>query len=122
MADKSTTSLFRLGGLLMVVMQDDMTDQDVLGLQEALGEAIVEKKTSGVVIDVSQVSLIDSFTGRVLSDLAEISRLLDAKTVMAGLQPAVALTLVELGLELPNIRTALNMEAAVQILDDGGRG
>ena len=97
-------------------MLDDMTDQDVLLLQEDLGEAIVAKPTKGVILDVSAVSVIDSFTGRVLSDLAAISQLLDAETVMVGVQPAVALTLVELGLELPNIHTARDVDAAVELL------
>lgn len=113
--------IIRMDGFLVVSMQDDLTDRDVLALQERLTERIATSSARGVLIDVSAVSIVDSFTGRVLADLASVSHLLDAKTVVVGIQPAVAMTLVELGLELTGVETALDVDDGLARLREAER-
>ena len=111
--------ILKLGDLLLVTIQVDMHDQLALTLQNDLTEKIVKSQARGVLIDISGLELVDSFIGRMLSNLAAMARVLDAETVVAGMQPAVAITLVELGLERPGIRTALNVEQGMALLLDG---
>jgi rsbT antagonist protein RsbS len=108
--------ILHLGDLLLVSIQVDMDDQLALRLQDDLGEAIVDHQAHGVLIDISAVELVDSFIGRMLGNIAAMARDLDAQTVVVGMQPAVAITLVDLGLSLPNVQTALDVDAGVRLL------
>ncbi|HET7828489.1 MAG TPA: STAS domain-containing protein [Candidatus Limnocylindrales bacterium] len=108
--------ILHLGDLLLVTIQVDMDDQLALQLEDDLGEAIVDHQAHGVLIDISAVELVDSFIGRMLGSIAAMARVLDAQTVVVGMQPAVAITLVDLGLSLPNVQTALDVDAGVRLL------
>jgi rsbT antagonist protein RsbS len=108
--------ILRIGDALLVSIQLDLQDQIAVQLQEDLAERIVECGARGVVIDISGLEIVDSFIGRMLSSIAGISRVLDAETVVVGMRPAVAITLVELGLHLDNVRTALTVERAFAII------
>ncbi|MFG1619086.1 STAS domain-containing protein [Nonomuraea wenchangensis] len=112
--------VLKLGDLLIVSIQIDLQDQSVLMLQEDLADAIVESRARGVIIDITAVEIVDSFIGRMLSTIASISRMLDAETIVVGMRPAVAITLVELGLSLGGVRTALNLEKGVAMLKERG--
>ncbi|WP_308257397.1 STAS domain-containing protein [Pseudonocardia lacus] len=109
--------VLRLGNALLVSIQVDLQDDDVLALQEELAERIVATGARGVIIDISAVDIVDSFIGRMFSSIAALSRVLDAETVVVGMRPAVAITLVELGLSLDGVRTALDLEKGRAILD-----
>ncbi|MFF0203657.1 STAS domain-containing protein [Streptomyces sp. NPDC005017] len=113
---ESRVPVLRLGGVLLVTLQGDLHDGTAEQLQQDIGEMVADSGVAGVVIDLSGVEIIDSFMGRVLSDIASQTRLLAAQTVVAGMRPAVAITLVELGLTLPGLRTALSTEEAVRDL------
>ncbi|MEW2408471.1 STAS domain-containing protein [Streptomyces griseoviridis] len=102
--------VLRIGDVLLVSVQFELEDQTVLNLQEDLAEQIVAKSARGVVIDISALEIVDSFVGRMLATVAAISRVLDARTVVVGMRPAVAITLVELGLSLGGVSTALDLE------------
>ncbi|MBQ0851259.1 MULTISPECIES: STAS domain-containing protein [Streptomyces] len=102
--------ILRIGDILLVSVQFDLEDQMVLNLQEDLAEEIVAKSARGVIIDISALEIVDSFVGRMLATVAAISRVLDARTVVVGMRPAVAITLVELGLSLGGVSTALDLE------------
>src|SRR5436190_3735743 len=106
-----------MGEFLLVTIQVDMHDRLALTLQDDLTEMIVKHRAHGVLIDISALEVVDSFIGRMLSNIASVSRVLDAATVVVGMQPAVAITLVELGLSLPGVRTALNVEKGMELLD-----
>ncbi|MGW2386932.1 STAS domain-containing protein [Streptomyces sp. NPDC001658] len=108
--------VLRLGDVLLVTLQGDLDDSTAQQLQQDIGEAIVDSGVTGVVIDISGVEIVDSFLGRVLAEIAANASLLAAQTVVAGMRPAVAITLVELGLTLPGLRTALTTEAALELL------
>jgi rsbT antagonist protein RsbS len=108
--------VLRLGDVLLVTLQGDLHDSTAQQLLEDIGETIVGSGVTGVVIDISGVEIIDSFLGRVLAEIAANARLLAARTVVAGMRPAVAITLVELGLTLPGLHTALTTEAALEHL------
>ncbi len=108
--------ILRMGDLLLITVQVDMHDRLAIALQDNLTEQIVRHHARGVLIDISALEVVDSFIGRMLDNIAAMSRVLDAQTVVVGMQPAVAITLVELGLSLPGIRTALNVERGMQIL------
>ena len=108
--------ILKMGRFLLVTIQVDMHDRLALRLQDDLTERIVKDGTRGVLIDISSLEIVDSFIGRVLGDIAAVSRVLDAVTVVVGMQPAVAITLVELGLSLPGVRTALNVERGMELL------
>jgi len=112
--------VLRLGEVLLVTLQGDLQDSTAQQLQQDLAERIASSGVSGVVIDISGVEIIDSFLGRVLAEIAAGASLLAARTVVAGMRPAVAITLVELGLTLPGLRTALTTEAAVELLTSQG--
>jgi len=109
--------ILRMGQTLLVTIQIDMQDQTAMALQEDLAAKIAETGANGVMIDISALEIVDSFVGRMLSSISGIARILSAVTVVVGMQPAVAITLVELGLSLPGVRTALNVERGMQLLD-----
>ena len=108
--------ILKMGEFLLVTIQVDMHDRLALQLQDDLTERIVKDGARGVLIDISSLEIVDSFIGRVLGNIAAMSRVLDAETVVTGMQPAVAITLVELGLSLPGVRTALNVERGMELL------
>jgi rsbT antagonist protein RsbS len=108
--------ILRMGEFLLVTIQVDMHDQLALQLQDDLTRAIDTKGAKGVLVDISALEMVDSFIGRMIADISGMARILDAKTVLVGMQPAVAITLVELGLSLPGVATALNVERGMQLL------
>jgi rsbT antagonist protein RsbS len=108
--------ILKLGSLLLVSIQIDLQDQTVMQLQDDLCERIVATGARGVLIDISAMEIVDSFIGRMLSTIASMSRVLDAETVVVGMRPAVAITLVELGLSLGGVRTALDVEKGMALL------
>jgi rsbT antagonist protein RsbS len=105
-----------LGDVLLVSIQVDLEDHLAMRLQEDLAERIVTTGAHGVIIDITALDIVDSFVGRMLATIASVSRVLDSETVVVGMRPAVAITLVELGLPLRGIRTALNVELGLAIL------
>jgi rsbT antagonist protein RsbS len=108
--------ILRMGEFLLVTLQVDIHDQLALRLQDDLTQAIQAKGARGVLIDISALEMVDSFMGRMIGDISGMARILDARTVVVGMQPAVAITLVELGLSLPGVDTALNVERGMQLL------
>jgi rsbT antagonist protein RsbS len=108
--------ILRMGDLLLVTIQVDMHDRLVTALQDDLTNRIVDTGARGVLIDISSLDMVDSFIGRMLGNIVGMSRILDAETVVVGMQPAVAITLVELGLSLEGVRTALNVEKGMDLL------
>jgi rsbT antagonist protein RsbS len=110
--------ILKMGNYLLVTIQVDMHDRLAMTLQDDLTTKIVKERARGVLIDISALEIVDSFMGRMLGDIAAISRVLDAETVVVGMRPAVAITLVELGLSLPGVRTALNVERGMALLQD----
>lgn len=109
--------ILRMGRLLLVTIQVDMHDRLAMALQDDLTERIVKDRANGVLIDISALDVVDSFIGRMISNTASMARVLDAKTVVVGMQPAVAITLVELGLTLDGVKTALNVERGIKLLE-----
>jgi rsbT antagonist protein RsbS len=108
--------ILQMGDLLLVTIQVDMHDQLALTLQDDLSEKIRRTSARGVLIDISALDIVDSFIGRMISTISSIARIMDATTVVVGMQPAVAITLVELGLTLSGVRTALNVERGMKLL------
>ena len=108
--------ILKMGDYLLVTVQVDMHDRLAMTLQEDLADRIVKARARAVLIDHSALEVVDSFIGRMLGSIAAIARVLDAETVVVGMRPAVAITLVELGLALPGVRTALNVEKGMEIL------
>jgi rsbT antagonist protein RsbS len=108
--------ILRMGDFLLVTIQVDMHDRLAMTLQDDLTQRISETGARGVLIDISSLEIVDSFIGRMLGNIAAMSRVLDAETVVVGMQPAVAITLVELGMSLPGVRTALNVDAGMEVL------
>ena len=108
--------ILRMGRFLLVTIQVDLQDQTALALQDDLSEMITKTGARGVLIDISALEVVDSFIGRMLVGISGIARVLDAQAVVVGMQPAVAITLVELGLSLTGVRTALNVERGMAIL------
>lgn len=108
--------ILQMGEFLLVSIQVDMHDRLAMTLQDDLTNRIAQTNARGVLIDISSLDIVDSFIGRILGNIASMSRVLDAETVVVGMQPAVAITLVELGLSLPGIRTALNVERGMSLL------
>jgi rsbT antagonist protein RsbS len=112
--------ILKMGDYLLVTIQVDMHDRLALTLQDDLTEGIAKTGAKGVLIDISSLEIVDSFIGRMLGNIAAMSRVLDAETVVVGMRPAVAITLVELGLSLPGVRTALNVEKGMSLLQLAG--
>ena len=108
--------ILKMGGYLLVTIQVDMHDRLAMQLQDDLTERIAQTGGRAVLIDISALDTVDSFMGRMLGNIAAMSRVLDAETVLVGMQPAVAITLVELGITLPGVRTALNVEKGMELL------
>jgi rsbT antagonist protein RsbS len=108
--------ILKMGEFLLVTIQVDMHDRLAMALQDDLTKMITDTEAHGVLIDISSLDIVDSFIGRMLANIASMSRVLDAQTVVVGMQPAVAITLVELGLTLPGVRTALNVDAGMELL------
>jgi rsbT antagonist protein RsbS len=113
--------ILRLRGLLLVTIQVDMHDRLAMQLQDELTAKISETGARGVLIDISTLDIVDSFIGRMIANIAAMARVLDAETVVVGMQPAVAITLVELGLNLPGVRTALNVDKGMAMLESATR-
>jgi rsbT antagonist protein RsbS len=114
--------ILRMGEFLLVTIQVDMHDRLAMTLQDDLTKRISETNAHGVLIDISTLEIVDSFIGRMLGNIAAMSRVLDARTVVVGMQPAVAITLVELGMSLPGVRTALNVDAGMKLLRESLNG
>lgn len=112
----SRIPILKIGRLLLVTIQVDMHDQMAITLQDDLTERIVKDSAQGVLIDISALDIVDSFIGRMISTTATMARVLDARTVLVGMQPAVAITLVELGMTLHGVQTALNIERGMALL------
>ena len=110
--------ILKVGRVLVVPVQVDMDDQTVIGLQERILAELERTGARGVLIDISLLEMVDSFIGRMLSDIAAMARIMDARTVVVGIQPAVAITLVELGLELRGVDTVLNVDEGIKLLRD----
>ena len=108
--------ILKMGDFLLVTIQVDMHDRLAITLQEDLTDRIARTSAQGVLIDISALEVVDSFIGRMLGNIAAMSRVLDAETVVVGMRPAVAITLVELGLSLRGVRTALNVEKGMNLL------
>ena len=121
MAEAERIPILKMGDLLLVTIQIDMQDRIAMQLQNDLTERIVSDHARGVLIDISSMEIVDSFIGRMLANIAAMSRVLDADTVVVGMRPPVAITLVELGLSLPDVRTALNVEQGMQLLALSGK-
>ena len=110
--------ILQMGRSLLVTIQIDMEDQTALALQDDLAEKIIKTGAKGVLIDISALEIVDSFVGRLLAGISGIGRLLDATTVVVGMQPAVAITLVELGMSLAGVKTALNVSRGLTLLNE----
>jgi rsbT antagonist protein RsbS len=108
--------ILKMGDALLVTIQVDMHDRLAMTLQDDLTARIVEHRSKGVLIDISALEVVDSFIGRMLDNIAAMSRILDAETVVVGMRPAVAITLVELGLSLKGVKTALNVERGMVLI------
>ena len=111
--------ILKMDQSLLVSIQVDMHDRLALTLQDDLTQKIVNTRARGVLIDISSLEVVDSFIGRMLANIAAMARVLDAQTVVVGMRPAVAITLVELGLSLTGVRTALNVEQGMRLISDG---
>jgi rsbT antagonist protein RsbS len=110
--------ILKIGEVLIASIQTELTDRSAVQFKEDLLAAIARHSARGVIIDLTAVGLVDSFLGRILSDLAQMARLMGAQVVITGLQPEVAITLLELGLDLPGVRTALNLERGLALLQE----
>ncbi|WP_426139016.1 STAS domain-containing protein [Pseudomonas sp. DWP3-1-2] len=110
--------ILQMGAYLLVTIQVDMYDQLALNLQDDLSELISKTSARGVLIDISALDIVDSFIGRMIGTISGLSRIMDAETVLVGMQPAVAITLVELGMTLPGVSTALNVERGMKLLHE----
>jgi rsbT antagonist protein RsbS len=108
--------ILKMGDCLLVTIQVDMHDRLAMSLQDDLTERIAKTHARGVLIDISALEVVDSFIGRMLGNIAAMARVLDAATVVVGMRPAVAITLVELGLELPGVQTALDVEKGMALI------
>jgi rsbT antagonist protein RsbS len=110
--------ILKMGSFLLVTVQVDLYDRLALGLESDLVHMIRKHSSRGVLIDISAVNIVDSFMGRILGNIAQMSKILDANTVVVGMQPAVAITLIELGLPMTGVHTALNVEKGMAMLRD----
>jgi rsbT antagonist protein RsbS len=114
--------ILQMGKFLLVTIQVDMHDRLAMTLQDDLTSAITRTSARGVLIDISSLMMVDSFIGRMLANISSMSKILDAETVVVGMQPAVAITLVELGLELRGVKTALNVDKGMALLHASATG
>jgi len=114
--------ILKMGEFLLVTIQIDMHDQLAITLQDDLTQQIVKHRAHGVLIDISSLEIVDSFIGRMIGNIAGMARMLDAETVLVGMKPAVAITLVELGMSLTGVRTALNVEKGMAVLRGSLKG
>lgn len=114
--------ILKMGEFLLVTIQVDMHDQLAITLQDDLTQQIVKHRAHGALIDISSLEIVDSFIGRMIGNIAGMARMLDAETVLVGMKPAVAITLVELGMSLPGVRTALNVEKGMAMLQSSLKG
>jgi rsbT antagonist protein RsbS len=114
--------ILKMNEFLLVSIQVDMHDRLAMTLQDDLTDRIVRDRARGVLIDISSLEIVDSFIGRMIGNIAAMSRVLDAETVVVGMRPAVAITLVELGLSLPGVRTSLNVDRGMELLRASLRG
>ena len=114
--------ILKMGEFLLVTIQVDMHDRLAMSLQDDLTRMISETEAHGVLIDISSLEIVDSFIGRMFANIAAMARVLDAETVVVGMQPAVAITLVELGLSLAGVRSALNVDAGMEVLRSSANG
>jgi rsbT antagonist protein RsbS len=110
--------ILRMGKYLLVTIQIDLYDRLATNLESDLIQAVNKTEAKGVLIDISALSIVDSFMGRILGNIGNMAKIMDAETVVVGMQPAVAITLVELGLELKGVHTALNVEKGMELLKD----
>lgn len=110
--------ILQMGDFLLVTIQVDMHDQLAMTLQDDLSERISKTSARGVLIDISALDMVDSFIGRMIGTISGLSKIMDAETMLVGMQPAVAITLVELGLNLPGVSTALNVERGMKLLQE----
>ncbi len=108
--------ILKMGDALLITIQVDMHDRLAIALEDDLTQKIVQHRAKGVLIDISSLEIVDSFIGRMLDNIAAVSRILDAETVVVGMRPAVAITLVELGLSLTGVKTALNVERGMALI------
>ena len=108
--------ILKMGDALLITIQVDMHDRLAMALEDDLTQKIVQTRAKGVLIDISALEIVDSFIGRMLDNIAAVSRILDAETVVVGMRPAVAITLVELGLSLSGVKTALNVERGMELI------
>ena len=110
--------ILQMGKFLLVTIQVDLYDRLAMNLETDLVQAVSKTEARGVLIDISALSIVDSFMGRIIGNIGSMSKILDAETVVVGMQPAVAITLIELGLELKGVSTALNVERGMQLLQN----
>ncbi len=113
------TGIYLVDGILLVGIDENINDSDILDLEDRLAERVHESRARGIVIDISALEIVDTFVGRIIAQLAGIGALLDSPTYLVGMRPAVAMTLVELGMTLPTVRTARNLQHAVERLREG---
>jgi rsbT antagonist protein RsbS len=116
-----SSPIVTITGCVIVAIRDDLDDSAVMALQNQLVEEIDRKRAHGVIIDISALEIVDTFTGRMLAAMAEMSRVLNARTILVGMRPAVAMTLVELGMSLDKIETALNADRAMMLIRNDER-
>jgi rsbT antagonist protein RsbS len=116
MTDLGQIPILKIGDCLLVSIQVDMHDRMALDLQDSLTRKVVSSRARGVLIDISALEIVDSFIGRMLNNIASMARVLDAVTVVVGMRPAVAITLVELGLELSGVKTSLNVDKGLDLI------
>ena len=116
----NAAAIYAVEGVLLVSITSDITDTDIIDLQEALSKRIADTECRGVVVDISALEIVDTFVGRVLAQLTSVARLLDAETYVVGMRPAVAMTLVELGMYLPENHTALTLSNALDKMRQSG--
>ncbi|WP_099867662.1 STAS domain-containing protein [Pararhizobium haloflavum] len=115
-ADLGSSPIVTITGCVIVAIRDDLDDSAVMTLQNQLVDEIARKNAHGVIIDISALEIVDTFTGRMLAAMAEMSKVLNARTILVGMRPAVAMTLVELGMTLSEIETALNADKAMMMI------
>lgn len=110
--------VLKIGNLLLISIQTDIYDSQGLQLQDDIANLLQKNNFKGVILDISSLSIVDSFMGKIINNIASISLIMGAETIVSGMQPAVAITLVELGLEMPNVFTTLSLEKAIQFFNE----